>query len=206
MNPLVLLIALELCWVNPTENVDGSTLTDLAEVTIYWEGQATGQVTYPRTDEGAQHCTDLTNLQPGLYQLTMTATDADGNESARSNMVEKTQEALPAAPWVIAPPEQVGGALEETTLLVGVTGTVVTLSWQGGAGETEIQLVEYGKDVPIREGRTSSTSWQFVPSASELYETRMRQCNPDCGPWTRSSEQGYLYYFKLAPASGGGVF
>ncbi|TDJ31788.1 MAG: hypothetical protein E2O59_00245 [Gammaproteobacteria bacterium] len=80
---------LQLTWVAPTENVDGSALTDLAGYKIYY-GTQSGNYSdsVDVSDPGAtQH--DLT-VPMETYYLAMTALDADGNESAYSNEVVKT--------------------------------------------------------------------------------------------------------------------
>ncbi len=80
---------LQLTWVAPTENVDGSALTDLAGYKIYYGTQSGNySESVDVSDPGAtQH--DLT-VTMGTYYLAMTALDTDGNESAYSNEVVKT--------------------------------------------------------------------------------------------------------------------
>ena len=78
-------------WVAPTENVDGSTLTDLAGYRIYWGTTSrnyTGMVDVPDT-QTTSHTLDLAS---GDYYVAMTALDQEGNESTYSNEVLKTSQ------------------------------------------------------------------------------------------------------------------
>ncbi len=88
---IYLLFALKLCWINPVENVDGSTLTDLASINLYKDGQL--QVTYAADAPGSNQCVTF-RLPEGVYQYRATAVDSEGNESAYSNQVEKTETRL----------------------------------------------------------------------------------------------------------------
>jgi hypothetical protein len=78
-------------WVAPTENVDGSNLTDLAGYRIYWGSTSrnyTNMVDVPDS-QTASHTLDL---ESGDYYVAMTALDLEGNESAYSNEVLKTSQ------------------------------------------------------------------------------------------------------------------
>ncbi len=90
-----------LSWVAPSENVDGSELTDLAGFNLYW-GTASGDY----SDSLLAIEPDLTSgqfaISPGPLDLAplltgpvdlyfaMTAYDSEGNESAYSNEVLKS--------------------------------------------------------------------------------------------------------------------
>ena len=80
----------QLSWVAPQENVDGSALTDLVGYRIY----------YGPSSRNYSEMVDLSNptatghtltLASGDYYVAMTALDAEGNESAYSNEVVKTR-------------------------------------------------------------------------------------------------------------------
>jgi hypothetical protein len=75
-------------WQAPTENVDGSSLTDLAGYRIYY-----GEFSRAYTDEvpvGNAGSTEYAvTLPSGSYYFAMTAMDAEGNESGYSNEVVK---------------------------------------------------------------------------------------------------------------------
>ena len=78
----------QLSWVAPTENVDGSALTDLAGFKIYFGLQSGGYLDSIDVSGSTITQFDLT-VPMGTYYLAMTALDADGNESAYSNEVVK---------------------------------------------------------------------------------------------------------------------
>ena len=81
--------SMQLSWLPPTENVDGSPLTNLAGFVVYWGTQSrnyTGNfnINSPATTEW-----DAT-VSPGPYYFSVTALDANGNESENSNEILKT--------------------------------------------------------------------------------------------------------------------
>jgi len=79
-----------LSWVAPTQNVDGTTLNDLAGYRIYYgtESRAYSDM----VDVTAPGSTSHTLYLPsGDYYMAMTALDGDGNESAYSNEVLKSR-------------------------------------------------------------------------------------------------------------------
>jgi hypothetical protein len=82
--------AVTLNWMPPTERSDGSVLTDLAGYKIYW---GTAQGDYPNTvtisNPGVATYV-IEQLSPGTYYLVMTAFDAAGVESERSNVASRT--------------------------------------------------------------------------------------------------------------------
>ena len=86
----------QVCWANPTENVDGSSLTDLTKVTIYYSsepivgGSTDQQVPLPDTPialvgtalpEERSVTLSLAYVPAGDLRLSLTVNDADvGNE------------------------------------------------------------------------------------------------------------------------------
>lgn len=146
----------QVCWQNPTQNVDGTPLTDLASVTFFYSSSNI-------TED------DFTDPDPvGIL------TDVSGVDSEKQSV----------------------------TLLIGETGKPVTLQWDI-AGEKQVQVVEYGKTTPIVTGNFNGDSWEFTPPQAGLFYTRARSC--DTCPWANSYDQGFLYHFKLAAPSGGGI-
>lgn len=197
------------CWQNPSENVDGTPLTDLAKVTIHWGGTSRSYadtIDFPTTIPGATNlCLDITEAA-GDYFVAATATDGEDNESAFSNEVLKTATDPPVSPFILSAPTQPDAATHDVTLLVGETGKPLTIAWQGGSGTTEVELLAYGDTVPIATGNfTTSTEWIITPPRAGLYFSRLRSCDPGCGAWITSTELGFLYYFKLATPTGGGI-
>jgi hypothetical protein len=82
------LAQLSLSWVAPTENVDGTPLTDLDGYRIYY-GTSSRNYGVPE-DIGDIAATSISIEVPsGSYYVAMTAMDADGNESGYSNEVLK---------------------------------------------------------------------------------------------------------------------
>lgn len=89
--------AFQVCWEPPTENVDGTPLTDLAGYSIYF-GTSPGMYPNSRTlsvaqAEAGDNCLNI-RTAVGEYYVVATAFDTDGNESAHSNMVRKTETRL----------------------------------------------------------------------------------------------------------------
>jgi hypothetical protein len=82
---------LNLSWVAPTENVDGTPLTDLAGYRIYYGDDSQS---YPNaTDINDANATNFALTVPsGSYYVAMTALNLSGNESAYSNEVLKSTE------------------------------------------------------------------------------------------------------------------
>lgn len=207
----------ELCWQNPTENTDATLIDDLDLVRIRYSdssilegGTIVAVEDVPTNVPGETVCVETDTFSnppsPGDWYFVATALDVDGNESAYSNEVMKTITADPASPYVLEDPTQEGSVSHSVTLLIGETGIATTIYWSGGSGTTEVELLEYGDTVPVMSGQfTSSTQWDFIPRKAGLYFTRMRSCDPDCGPWLNSYDLGYMYFFKLADPTPGGI-
>lgn len=78
-----------LSWTPPTQNEDGSTLTDLAGYKIYW-GTTPGSYTNSvRIDNAGISSYVVDNLVPGTYEFVATAFNASGVESVYSNPATK---------------------------------------------------------------------------------------------------------------------
>jgi hypothetical protein len=79
--------AATLDWTAPTENSDGTVLTNLSGYTVYY-GTSPGNMTQSVkiTNPGLTAYT-MTNLPAGTWYFTITANSADGAESARSGVV-----------------------------------------------------------------------------------------------------------------------
>jgi len=68
-------------WVAPTENVDGTDLTDLAGFKIYWGTQSGNYPNSVTIDNPGITTHVVENLTPGTYIFVATAYDAEGTES-----------------------------------------------------------------------------------------------------------------------------
>jgi hypothetical protein len=73
-------------WVPPTQNTDGSPLTDLAGYKIYW-GTSPGVYSNSLTvDNPGLAAYVVENLVPAKYYFVATAVNAEGVESEPSNV------------------------------------------------------------------------------------------------------------------------
>jgi hypothetical protein len=79
---------IRLYWQPPTQNIDGSPLTDLDRYHIHI-GTASGRYDQRITVEDETRTTRFVELPPGEYYIAMTAVDADGNEGPYSNEVRR---------------------------------------------------------------------------------------------------------------------
>ena len=82
-------ISATLEWTPPTQNEDGSVLTDLAGYKIFW-GKVRGQYTHSVTINNpgiSSYVVD--NLSPGTYEFASKSFNTDGTESVFSNPVVK---------------------------------------------------------------------------------------------------------------------
>lgn len=75
-------------WQAPTENVDGTALTDLAGYVIYW-GTTSRSYTGSHTINSPSVTEWEATMPAGTYYFAMTAFDAENNESGYSNEVLK---------------------------------------------------------------------------------------------------------------------
>ena len=102
---------IDIDWQPPTENVDGTPLTDLAGFRVY-VSTTSGSYTAPVADFADPLQTAATVSVPLILQegdnnvyVVMTAYDDDGNESAYSNevlrVVTVTDDVSPNAPVII---------------------------------------------------------------------------------------------------------
>jgi hypothetical protein len=78
----------QLNWVAPSENVDGSPLTDLTGYRIYY-GQSSREYDTTILATEATATSQSFQARSGEYFVSMTAVDVDGNESGYSNEVLK---------------------------------------------------------------------------------------------------------------------
>lgn len=94
--------ALEVCWDDPTENTDGSPITDLPLRYAVYYGTTSREYPFTilTTDPDGDKCHSW-SPEPGTYFIALTAIDSDGDESAYSNEVVKTQIGAPLPPIII---------------------------------------------------------------------------------------------------------
>ncbi|MCZ6619614.1 MAG: hypothetical protein O7E57_15940 [Gammaproteobacteria bacterium] len=76
-------------WRAPTQNEDGSALTDLAGYVVYWGAQSRNYTGSHTINSPTITQWDVT-VSPGLYFFAVTALDSGGIESQYSNEIAKT--------------------------------------------------------------------------------------------------------------------
>lgn len=76
-------------WQAPTQNVDGSPLTDLAGYVIYW-GEQSRRYESSVVIDSAATTRWVADISPGTYYFALTAVDLEGNESGYSGELQKT--------------------------------------------------------------------------------------------------------------------
>lgn len=76
-------------WQAPTQNVDGSPLTDLAGYIVYWGAQSRNYTGSHTINSATTTQWDVT-VSPGSYYFAVTTLNSTGNESGYSNEVLKT--------------------------------------------------------------------------------------------------------------------
>jgi len=82
--------AVTLSWQPPTENTNGSELTDLSGYTIHYGTQSQNYTSQIQVDNPGLTTYVVDDLSPGTYYFAISATTADGFESALSPEVSAT--------------------------------------------------------------------------------------------------------------------
>jgi hypothetical protein len=79
-----------LSWTVPTENTDGSTLTDLAGYHIYYGTSAGSWTSTITVLDPSETSYVVSGLAPGTYYFAVVAVNAAGEDSPQSNVGSKT--------------------------------------------------------------------------------------------------------------------
>lgn len=79
-----------LTWTAPTENTDGTPLTDLSGFNIFYGNASRTYFTTIDVANPAATTYTITGLAPGTYYFAMTAKTSAGLESIQTNEVTKT--------------------------------------------------------------------------------------------------------------------
>ena len=79
-----------LSWQAPTENTDGTALTDLSGYTIHYGTQSQNYTNEIQVSNPGLTTYVVDNLAPGTYYFVVAATTSDGFESAPSPEVSAT--------------------------------------------------------------------------------------------------------------------
>jgi hypothetical protein len=78
-----------LSWTPPSENTDGTPITNLAGYHIYY-GASAGAMTSTITVSDAETSYVVTGLAPGTYYFAVVAYNSAGTDSPESNVASKT--------------------------------------------------------------------------------------------------------------------
>ncbi|HVF18511.1 MAG TPA: putative Ig domain-containing protein, partial [Steroidobacteraceae bacterium] len=78
-----------LSWTPPTQNIDGTALSDLAGYRIYYGTSATALTQMVQVSGVGVSTYVVENLSPSTYYFAVRAYTASGAESTNSNMVSK---------------------------------------------------------------------------------------------------------------------
>lgn len=153
---LWLLAAVQLCWVAPTQNVDGTPLTDLDAFRVYYGPEPRAYTSTLDLPDETQTCHAF-SVTPGPHYFAMTAIDADGNESAYSNEVLRTEVGPPQPPVILSQAETVYTVVRQPNrfvlLAVGTVpaGTVCDPSQTvNGHGAVPVDAVEWSSGTTVR--------------------------------------------------------
>lgn len=79
-----------LSWTPPTENTDGSTLTNLAGYKIYYGRSSDAMSQVIKINQAGITSYVIENLSPDVYFFAMTSFNSDGVESERSATLKKS--------------------------------------------------------------------------------------------------------------------
>jgi hypothetical protein len=79
-----------LSWTAPTENTDGTALTNLAGYHIYYGTSAGAWTSTITVLEAAETSYVVDGLAPGTYYFAVVAFNSDGDDSPQSNISSKT--------------------------------------------------------------------------------------------------------------------
>ena len=79
-----------LSWTPPTQNTDGSALTNLAGYRIYYGTSANSMTQVVQVANAGMTSYVLENLSPATYYFSLKAYNSGGAESAQSNVVSKS--------------------------------------------------------------------------------------------------------------------
>jgi hypothetical protein len=79
-----------LSWAPPTQNTNGSALTDLAGYTVYYGTSSTDMTQTIQLTNPSLTSYVISNLPSGTYYFSIVAYASDGTQSAQSNLGSKT--------------------------------------------------------------------------------------------------------------------
>jgi len=195
-----------LTWIAPTQNTDGTALTNLSGFKVYW-GPQPG--TYPNNmmlNNAAQTAHVVDHLCAGTTFFVMTALAQLGTESAFSNVAMKTIQAegptVPATPTdiTVAPmaPATFTSVLSTKLGFLGDTMTFAT-PVVPTATRYEWELTHYENKI-VDATTTTVPSRVFTATRNGHWTPRVRACNATgCSAWLSSIDKGYWLHFWIKP-------
>jgi hypothetical protein len=221
-------------WEPPTQNEDGSTLTDLAGYTVFWG--CAGSRNYPN---------QVTILYPALRSFEVQGLPNTGTcyfavqalnsgRGPRGTVPSRTSE---SSVYSDEASKAMNANLPTTPYTRAVEGTPVTTSTPGAPPPLEVlpagrirrayvgDPVEFVVDsvsspAPnrhelrarfIQSNETivvpfTAARVQWTPPFAGLWYVSLRSCNTNgCGAWRSSVEDGEVWWFQLKAPTGGGI-
>lgn len=216
-----------LTWTPPTQNTDGSTLTDLAGYRVAWGCVGSGNYPFERyllqpnlRSFLVEGLPDTGTCYFRVYALnagrvpTATAPSWTSESSPPSNEAQKTMNAAPpATPYTRSVSVAPAGTAAPFTMLpparirLGFAGDPVTVTRDATSSPTRAELraefVQSGELVVV-PFTTPTLAW--TPPFAGLWRLSTRSCNTTgCGDWRDAIEDGALFFFRLKAPTGGGI-
>lgn len=203
-----------LTWVAPTQNTDGTPLTNLAGYRVYW-GTSIGS--YPNsatlmTPSALTYVVD--NLTPATWYFAATAINAASVESAQSmaasKMIAGTPQTVVRTAAVTIGEVIPAPATDLTSAGTFVSSTLETRRYPIGAAipitapavngatryEWEFEHVETGTK---EAASTTQPSTTWSPPKAGHFLSRVRPCNSaGCAAWLSSNDRGYWFHAWIA--------
>jgi hypothetical protein len=87
-------------WVAPTQNLDGSALTNLAGFKVFYGTNSSSLTSSTTVDDMTRRSATISSLSPGTWYFAVRAFTSAGKESANSNVASKSVVAANAAKTV----------------------------------------------------------------------------------------------------------
>jgi fibronectin type III domain protein len=172
--------ALDVSWIAPTENTDGSPLTDLASYRVYYgpamacPGGAHIQVASPTTSPGPDQAESvrLTGLSTGaLYHISVTSVNTSGHESPCSvgaSAVARGDFSVSPTGIVSFGDVNVGSFADQVFTVQNTRGGTVSGSASASA---PFSIVSGSPFTLVGEMATQAVTVRFTPTASANVST-----------------------------------
>lgn len=196
-----------LTWTPPTQNTDGTALTNLAGYKAYW-GLAQGN--YPNNQQitnSAATSYQVPSLCSGAWFFVVTAYNTAAVESSFSNVATKTIAAEPTAPArptdITVAPMAPATFTNVLTTKIGYLGDSMTFTTPAVLTATryEWEITHYENNV-VDATTTTNPTRIFTATRNGHWTPRVRACNAvGCSAWLSSIDKGYWLHFWIKPPS-----